>query len=196
MQLLGASELGYDIPLNTRRQEGQRRGRAARRPVASAVLLGCCCHDVSAAQKGAARTGSCPTRVGVLGAMLRVLRRQACSPGVRAGAAREHKAAAELRANCCRPRGHGGRPGRVATGPERSRRLLRSKGPGGTRRRGVSPLVDYHRHNTQPLHSTCHRARASGESGAAGHVGASTGPFFGASEGNCLPNRARGRQPG
>ena len=43
---------------------------------------------------------------------------------------------------------------------------------------------------------THYRARASGESGAAGHVGASTGPFLGESEGNCLPNRARGRQPG
>ena len=43
---------------------------------------------------------------------------------------------------------------------------------------------------------THYRARASGESGAAGHVGASTGPFFGLSEGNCLPSRARGRQPG
>ena len=43
---------------------------------------------------------------------------------------------------------------------------------------------------------THYRARASGESGAAGHVGASTGAFFFESEGNCLPNLARGRQPG
>ena len=43
---------------------------------------------------------------------------------------------------------------------------------------------------------TRYRARASGESGAAGHVGAKTGPFFGESDGNCLPNLARGRQPG
>ena len=49
-------------------------------------------------------------------------------------AARAQQAAAELRANRCRPRGYlrraGGRPGRVDTGPERSRRLLRSTTPG------------------------------------------------------------------
>ena len=61
-KLLGTGELGYMGALHTGRQEGQRRGRAAGRPVAAAVFSGCCCHgDVSAA-KGAARTGGCPAR--------------------------------------------------------------------------------------------------------------------------------------
>ena len=40
MQLGRARELGYYISLDAGRQEGQRRGRAARRPVAAAVFRG------------------------------------------------------------------------------------------------------------------------------------------------------------
>ena len=76
-------------------------------------------------------------------------------------------------------------------------RLLRSKTP----RNDARCLPTGRLPPTQQTNLTLddargHRARASGESGAAGHVGASTGPFFGLSEGNCRPNLARGRQPG
>ena len=73
----------------------------------------------------------CPQVVALPGSGA-LLRRQACAPRGAQGGARAQQAAAEqigaVREGTFDARG--GCPGRVATGPERSRRLLRAKTPG------------------------------------------------------------------
>ena len=119
------------------------------------------------------------------------------APGVRSPGVpgRRESTTSRCRAERFRPRGRLRRARRVSrTRRHRSRevppRLLRSTTP-----RNDARCLPTSRSTTNNPY-THYRARASGESGAAGHVGAKTGPFFGLSEGNCLPSRARGRQPG
>ena len=155
-----------------------------------------CSIDVSVALRW--RTGGCPARLRARSDVASATALDVASPRSRVlGAARSASSSAS---RCERQKqgaireaafdARGGRPGRVATGPERPRRLLRSTTP-----RNDARCLPTSRSTTNNPY-TRYRARASGESGAAGHVGASTGPFFGLSEGNYLPSRARGRQPG
>ena len=162
-----------------------------------------CSIDVSVALRW--RTGGCPARLRARSDVASATALDVASPRSRVlGAARsaeqlcEPLREAEAR---CHPRGCLRRARRASrTRSDRSRevppRLLRSKTPGrnaGDARRLPTSRSTTNNPYTRPRR---HRARASGESGAAGHVGAKTGPFLGESDGNCLPNLARGRQPG